>query len=131
MGLKEKTIKRTIEEDNIPYHQSNYTSVTDGGQLNFDINWEDWLSDHEGILNLNGYVLQRFTDSLNPRTANPDVKEALREGLKAVKIERAESPAEKEIAFEDDVLRMKVSPKDGFDGVFSQTEIADTWYNAL
>jgi len=124
MGLKETRVANYIREDNIPFHQRTYKDKT-GADLAFDIDWDQWSKDHDGLLNLNGYVLQQFTDSLNLVGHDEAAKNALRDGLHTIKVVRIEDPSAKSVALEDGVLTFQVAPAAGWDGVIAAREIAD------
>jgi len=131
MGLKEKRLMAVIEEENIPYHVENYRQVTDGGELAFEVDWDQWADDHQGLLNLNGYQLQQFTDALHIVAADAMGKQALRDGLRTVKVVRVEDPADSEVALSDGVLEIKTAPAAGWDGVTRGREIADHLLDTL
>lgn len=122
MGLKERRIQQNLTDNDIPWHQRNFKEFY-GGDLQYEINWDEWLNDHDGILNLNGYVLQQITDTFVTIGSDETGKQALRDGLKVIKVVRVETPAEKKMELQDGTLTMHVSPKDGYAGVFSNSEV--------
>ncbi len=124
MGLKEKRLITVIEDENIPFHKRNYSEFV-GGDLTIEVNWDEWSSDHEGLLNLNGYVLQQFTDSLNQIGLDAAAKEALTEGVKTLKVNRAADAAGKSISLKDGTLELTVAPVEKWDGVITASEIKD------
>jgi len=124
MGLKEKRIINSLQGGDIAYHQTNFETVT-GAKLAVEIDWDQWSDDHEGLLNLNGYVLQQFTDSLNQIGLDAAAKEALGEGVKTVMIERVEDPADKSISLSGGTLTFAVAPAHKWDGVIRSGDIKD------
>jgi len=130
MGLKEKKLRSVVENENLPFHIRTFKEYC-GGDLEIEIDWDQWMSDHEGLLNLNGYQIQQFTDALNLVGHDADTKEAMAEGVRKLKIERADSPDAKSMALADGTLTIAAAPAAGWDGVFSGREIADHLLNNL
>ncbi len=124
MGLKEKRIINNLQESDIPFHQSNFKSIA-GTDLTVDIDWDEWSTDADGLLNLNGYVLQQFTDSLNQIGLDAAAKEALADGIKTVKVVRAQMPDERSVVLENGTLTLTVAPSAGWDGVVPSGTIKD------
>lgn len=124
MGLKEKKLRKVIEDENIPFHARTFKDYC-GGELEVDIDWDEWMSDYEGLLNLNGYQIQQFTDSLNLLGHDADTKEAVAESIRTVKIERADAPEDRSIELSAGVLSIRTSPSAGWEGAFNGREIAD------
>jgi len=124
VGLKETRVINHIRDNEIPFHQRNYKEFA-GGDLAFDIDWDQWTSDHQGLLNLNGYVLQQFTDSLNKIGRDDAAAQALRDGVKTIKVVRVEEPSAASIALENGVLTFHVAPAAGWDGVIDSSAIRD------
>ncbi len=124
MGLKETRVINHIRDNEIPFHQRNYNQFT-GGDVAFDIDWDQWKSDHQGLLNLNGYVLQQFTDSLNRIGRDEAAAQALRDAIKTIKVVRVEEPSAASIALENGVLALHVAPAAGWDGVIDASGIRE------
>jgi len=100
MGLKEKKLRTVIENENLPFHIRTFKDYC-GGDLEIEIDWDAWMSDHEGLLNLNGYQIQQFTDALNLVGHDADSKEAMSEGVRKLRIERADGPEAKALKLAD------------------------------
>jgi len=124
MGLKEKKLRNVIENENLPFHIRTFKDYC-GGDLEIEIDWDQWMSDHEGLLNLNGYQMQQFTDALNLVGHDADTKEAMAEGVGKLKIEHADSADAKSMALAYGTLTIAAAPAAGWDGVFRGREIAD------
>jgi len=124
MGLKEKKLRTVIENENLPFHVRTFKDYC-GGDLDIEIEWEQWMNDHDGLLNLNGYQVQQFTDALNLVGHDADTKQAVAEGLHKLKVVRAESPESKSIELADGTLTITTAPAAGWGGVFNGREIAD------
>lgn len=122
MGLKETRVINHIRDTEIPFHQRNFKSFT-GTDLAFDIDWDAWSDDHAGLLNLNGYVLQQFTDSLNQIGRDDAAREALGAGVKTIRVVRTEDPAAASITLQDGVLELMVAPAAGWEGVIHSQSI--------
>ncbi len=123
MGMQEKRIIANIQDNEIPFHQRNFAEVTKGGELAFDIDWDEWSKDYDGVLNLNGYVLQQFTDAISRIGVDAIGQEALREQIRTVKVIREEG--EPSIALADGVVTLKVFPAKGYDGVLANSQIQE------
>jgi len=124
MGLKENRLIAHIQENEYPFHQRTFEEAT-GAPLEIEVDFDAWSQDHEGLLNLNGYVLGQFTEII-PRIAVDDLgKEALRESVKKLKVTRVDDAASKSMTLENGVLHLAVAPAAGFDGVFRNSEIKE------
>lgn len=124
MGLREKRIIEYLQNEQIPFHQRNFKDIT-GCDLAVEVDWDDWSSDYDGVLNLNGYVLQQFTDSLNQIGLDNAAKEALGEGIKIVKVVKVGDPADRGLQLEGGVLTLHVAPEAGWEGVIPSGNIKD------
>ena len=124
MGLREKKLRTVIENENLPFHVRTFKDYC-GGDLEVEIEWDQWMNDHEGLLNLNGYQIQQFTDALNLVGHDADTKQAVGEGVRKLKVVRAESPDGKSIELADGTLTITTAPAAGWDGVYNGREIAD------
>jgi len=124
MGLKERKLREVIENENIPFHVRTFKDYC-GGDLDIEINWEQWHNDYDGLLNLNGYQLQQFTDALNLVGHDAITKEAVAQRIQKLRIERVEEPNARSLDLKDGTLAIAAAPAAGWDGVFNGHEIAD------
>jgi len=124
MGLKERKLRDVIENENIPFHVRTFKDYC-GDDLDIEINWQQWNNDYDGLLNLNGYQLQQFTDALNLLGHDDVTKEAVAQGVQKVRIERVENPDERSLDLNDGTLAIATAPAAGWEGVFNGREIAD------
>lgn len=124
MGLKENRIIQTIKEENIP---SNKFMLKDhfGIEMEFDVNFDEWKSGYEAVLNLNGYVLGQATEAVGQVARDDMGKQAIQESVKTIKAVRVDSPDKKELKLEDGALVLYVAPEHGWDGVFGKAEITE------
>jgi len=130
MGLKERKLREVIENENIPFHVQTFKDYC-GGDLDIEINWEQWNNDYDGLLNLNGYQLQQFTDALNLVGHDDVTKEVVAQRVQKLRIERVENPDAISMDLEDGTLAIATAPAAGWEGVFSGREIADYLLNNL
>jgi len=124
MGLKERKLREVIENENIPFHVRTFNDYC-GGELDIEINWEQWNNDYDGLLNLNGYQLQQFTDALNLVGHDAVTKEAVAQRVQKLRIERVEKPDAISMDLKDGTLAIATAPAAGWEGVFNGREIAD------
>jgi len=124
MGLKERKLREVIENENIPFHVRTFNDYC-GGELDIEINWEQWNNDYDGLLNLNGYQLQQFTDALNLVGHDAVTKEAVAQRVQKLRIDRVEKPDAISMDLKDGTLAIATAPSAGWEGVFNGREIAD------
>jgi len=124
MGLKERKLREVIENENIPFHVRTFKDYC-GGDLDIEINWEQWNNDYDGLLNLNGYQLQQFTDALNLVGHETVTKEAVAQRIQKLRIERVEKLDAISMDLKDGTLAIETAPAAGWEGVFNGREIAD------
>ncbi len=123
MGLKEKRLMKVIEDENIPFHVNTFKDVTKGGELTIEIDWDEWADDHEGLLNLNGYAIQQFTDALVQVAIDDLAAEALREQVKTLRIERIGTSVTPSIELGAGTLTLRVAPAASWEGVVRNSDI--------
>jgi len=124
MSMKEKRLVKNLTESEIPFHVRTFKEMT-GGDLSIEIDWDQWAGDETGLLNLNGYVLQQFTDTLITLSSDEIGKEALRTQIKTLKVVPAASAEDKSILLKDGVLLFTVKPSEGWDGTIKNGEIRE------
>ncbi len=124
LGMKEKRLIKNLEESEIPFHKKTFADMT-GGKLEIEVDWSQFGGDDAGLLNLNGYVLQQFTDTLVHLAADDVGKESLRDQIQKLKVVRVDSADDKSVTLEEGVLVLKVKPSDGWDGVIRNSTIQE------
>ncbi len=124
MGLQENRLIKVVQDENIPTHLNQLREFA-SHSINFDLDWDEWKSGYEAILNLNGYVLGQIVEAILFVARDDLGKEAIRESVKTLQVRKAASPSDKSIKLADGVLSLEVSPEAGWDGVYSRSEVQE------
>jgi hypothetical protein len=122
MGLQERQMIRTLTETTLPGREQEIAEICGSG-AKYEVAWDTLQNDAAGLNFLDNVSCHRLNMALRTIAMDPLGKEALRDGLKAVKLANVASPAEKSLAFANGVLEMRCAYAAGLSGAFSDGEI--------
>jgi len=113
---------RTLTETTLPEREREITEIC-GSAARYEVAWDTLQSDAAGLNFLDNVSCHRLNMALRTIALDPLGKEALRDGLKAVKLSNVASPDEKSLGFAGGVLEMHCAYAAGLSGAFSDGEI--------
>jgi hypothetical protein len=122
MGLQERQMIRDLTEKTLPEREAEITEIC-GGTARYDVDWDSLSNDAEGLRFLDNLSCHRLNMALRTISIDPMGKEALRDGLKSVKLRNVKSKEEMKISFRDGVLEMHCAYALRTDGMFNDSEI--------
>lgn len=122
MGLQERQLIRDLSEKTLPEREKEITEIS-GGTTRYEVDWDSLSSDAEALRFLDNISCHRLNMALRTIALDPMGKDALRDGLKTVKLRNVTSKDEMRIEFRDGVLEMHCAYALRTDGMFNDMEI--------
>jgi len=122
MGLQERQMIRDLTEKTLPEREKEITEIC-GGTARYEVDWDSLSSDAEALRFLDNLSCHRLNMALRSISMDPMGKEALRDGLKAVKLRNVKTKEEMKMEFSGGVLEMHCAYALRTDGMFNDGEI--------
>lgn len=130
MGLQERQMIRDLTEKTLPEREKEITEIC-GGTARYEVDWDSLSSDAEALRFLDNLSCHRLNMALRSISIDPMGKDALRDGLKLVKLRNVKSKDEMKMEFRDGVLEMHCAYALRTDGMFNDMEIYKTLMGGL
>ena len=130
MGLQERQMIRDLTEKTLPEREKEITEIC-GGTARYDVDWDSLANDAEAIRFLDNLSCHRLNMALRTIALDPMGKDALRDGLKSVKLRNVKTREEMKMDFRDGVLEMHCAYALRTDGMFNDMEIYKTLMGGL
>ena len=124
MGLAEKRKIKELQDTVLPGRVKEIEEIC-GKAIAYDVDWASLAEDAEGLNFLDNISCHRLNMALRMICQDDLGKEAVREGLKSVKLTNVKDKAAKKLAFEGGVLHMTCAYAMKLDGAFSDGEIRE------
>ena len=124
MGLEERRRIKELQEVTLPGRVREIEEIC-GKAIPYEVDWESFAGDLEGLNFLDNLSCHRLNMALRTICVDDLGREAVREGLKLVKLRNARSKDAMRIAFEDGVLEMHCAYALRTDGMHSDNAIRD------
>lgn len=122
MGLQERQMIRDLSEKTLPEREKEITEIT-GGTTRYEVDWDSLANDAEGLRFLDNISCHRLNMALRTVALDPMGKEALRDGLKTVKLRNVKTVEEMKMSFAGGVLEMHCAYALGTTGMHRDTDI--------
>ena len=131
MGLAERRKIKELQDTTIPERTAELTEISGGGEITYDIDWDSFADDLEGLNFLDNISCHRTNMALRVICLDDMGKEAVRDGLKQIKLKNVKTKPEMLISFSGGVLEMHCAYAQRTDGMFSDNEIRDVLMQGL
>ena len=122
MGLQERQMIRDLTEKTLPEREKEITEIC-GSAARYEVDWDSLANDAEGLRFLDNLSCHRLNMALRSISMDPMGKDALRDGLKTVKLRNVNTKEEMKIQFREGVLEMHCAYALRTDGMFNDMEI--------
>jgi hypothetical protein len=122
MGLNETRKMKELREITIPSRVKEIEEIC-GAPIPYDIDWQSLSNDIEGLNFLDNISCHRVNMALRMICQDDLGKEAVRQGLKTIKLKNVKSKGDMKMSFENGVLEMHCDYALRTDGMFSDGEI--------
>ena len=130
MGLQERQMIRDLSEKTLPEREKEITEIC-GGTAKYEVDWDSLANDAEGLRFLDNLSCHRLNMALRSISLDPMGKDALRDGLKTIKLRNVKTKEEMKMEFKDGVLEMHCAYALRTDGMFNDMEIYKTLMGGL
>jgi len=124
MGLDERRRIKELQEVTFPERVREIEEIC-GAPIPYDVDWDSLSNDAQGLNFLDNLSCHRLNMALRTICADELGKEAIRDGLKVVKLKNVADLGSKHIAFADGVLEMHCAYAQGASGMIPDGEIRD------
>ncbi len=123
MGLNERRKIKELQETTFPERTAELAEICGGGRITYEVNWDSFADDLEGLNFLDNLSCHRTNMALRVICRDDMGKEAVRDGLKLIKLNNVKTKPEMQISFAEGILEMHCAYALRTDGMFSDTEI--------
>jgi hypothetical protein len=130
MGLLERQMIRDLSEKTLPERENEITEIC-GAAARYVVDWDSLANDAEALRFLDNLSCHRLNMALRTIAIDPLGKEALRDGLKTIKLRNVPEPGAMKIEFHDGVLEMHCAYALGTGGMFNDRDIYNTLMKGL
>jgi hypothetical protein len=130
MGLAERRKIRELQETTFPDREREIEEIC-GKAIPYQVDWESLSDDLEGLNFIDNLSCHRLNMALRVICQDDLGKEAVRDGLRLIKLQNVKDRSAMKIAFEDGVLEMRCAYAQRTDGMFSDNEIREVLMEKL
>jgi len=130
MGLEERRMIKELQEVTLPGRVKEIEEIC-GAPIPYDVDWPSLSDDKTGLNFLDNISCHRLNMALRVICSDDMGKEAVRDGLKKVRLVNVKSEAEKTMTFEGGVLEMHVPYALGGSALISDNEIRELLLKGL
>lgn len=124
MGLAERRKIKELQETTFPERVKEIEEIC-GKPIPYEVDWESLADDAEGLNFIDNLSCHRLNMALRVICLDDLGKEAVRDGLKLVKLKNVRDKGEMKIAFADGVLEMHCAYALRTEGMFNDNEIRE------
>ena len=122
MGLNERRKIKELQETTFPERVKEIEEIT-GVAIPYEVDWESMADDAEALRFIDNISCHRLNMALRVICADQMGKEAVRDGLKLVKLKNVKEVADMKMDFSGGVLEMHCAYAQGTTGMFSDNAI--------
>lgn len=130
MGLNERRKMKELQETTFPERVKEIEEIC-GRPIPYEVDWESLAEDLEGLNFIDNLSCHRLNMALRTICMDDLGREAVREGLKLVRLKNVKDKADMALAFEDGVLEMRCAYALRTEGMFSDGEIREALMRRL
>lgn len=122
MGLAERRKIKELQEVTFPERVKEIEEIC-GKAIPYEVDWESLADDAEGLNFIDNISCHRLNMALRTICIDDLGKEAVREGLRLIRLKNVKDKGAMSMAFTDGVLEMHCAYALRTDGMYSDTEI--------
>ena len=130
MGLEERRMIKELQDVTLPGRVKEIEEIC-GAPIPYEVDWASLADDKGGLNFLDNLSCHRLNMALRVICCDDMGKEAVRDGLKKVKLVNVKSNDDKKMTFEGGVLEMHVAYALGASALFSDNEIREVLLKGL
>lgn len=122
MNMLERRKTKEVVETQIPEREAEIIEIV-GTHIGYEVDEESFSGDIDGMNFVDNVSCHRLNMALRMICMDDLGKEAVRDGLKLIKLTNVPAEADKALSFHDGVLSMSCAYAKGLSGAFSDGEI--------
>ncbi|MGV3710547.1 MAG: hypothetical protein ACO1Q7_17080 [Gemmatimonas sp.] len=122
MGLNERRKIKELQDTTFPARIKEIEEIC-GKAIPYDVDWDSLADDTEGLNFIDNLSCHRVNMALRVICSDDMGKEAVRDGLKSIKLKNAQDTKDMKMTFEKGVLEMHCAYAKGTGGMFPDGEI--------
>jgi len=124
MGLNERRKIKELQDTTFPGRVKEIAEIC-GKPIPYDVDWESLADDAEALNFIDNLSCHRLNMALRVICQDDMGKEAVREGLKSIKLKNVKDKAAMKMTFDGGVLEMHCAYAMRTDGMYSDNEIRE------
>jgi hypothetical protein len=124
MGLNERRKIKELQDETLPEREKEIEEIC-GQAIPYEVDWTSLEDDLEGLNFLDNLSCHRLNMALRTICVDDMGKEAVRDGLKLIKLKNVKDKADMSMTFEGGTLEMHCAYALRTDGMFSDGEIRE------
>ena len=124
MGLNERRKIKELQDVTFPGRVKEIEEIC-GAAIPYEVDWDSLADDAEGLNFIDNISCHRLNMALRVICSDDMGKQAVREGLKKIKLKNVKDKAAMKMTFEGGVLEMHCPYALRTDGMFSDNEIRE------
>lgn len=124
MGLAERRKIKELQDTTFPERTREIEEIC-GKAIPYEVDWDSLADDAEGLNFIDNLSCHRLNMALRTICIDDMGKEAVREGLRLIKLKNVKNKSDMSISFDDGVLEMRCAYALRTDGMYSDAEIRD------
>src|SRR5437762_1789736 len=122
MGLIERRKIKELQETTFPDREKEIEEIC-GKAIPYEVDWESLADDAEGLNFIDNISCHRLNMALRAICIDDMGKEAVREGLRLIKLKNVKNKSDMSLNFDVGVLEMHCAYAQRTDGMYSDAEI--------
>src|SRR3954470_8371036 len=130
MGLNERRKMEDLKTVTFPGRVKEIEEIC-GKAIPYDVDWESLADDGEGLNFIDNISCHRLNMALRVICQDDMGKQAVRDGLKSIKLKNVKDKSAMKMTFDDGVLEMHCAYAQRTDGMFSDNEIRELMVKKL
>ena len=124
MGLNERRKTKELQETTFPERVKEIEEIC-GKAIPYEVDWDSLAEDLEGLNFIDNLSCHRLNMALRMICQDDLGKEAVRDGLKLIKLKNVKDKAAMRLSFEAGVLEMHCAYAQGTNGMFNDGDIRE------
>jgi len=130
MGLQERRKIQELKDKTLPERSREIAEIC-GREIGYEVDWPSIENDAQALNFLDNLSCHRLNMALRTICIDDIGREAVREGLKLVRLRNVGDPAQRRIVFEHGILEMDCAYAQGASGMHSDGAIREVLLAAL
>jgi hypothetical protein len=130
MGLNERRKIKELQDTTFPERVREIEEIC-GKSIPYEVDWDSLADDAEGLNFIDNISCHRLNMALRVICQDDMGKEAVRDGLKLIKLKNVKDKSAMKMTFDGGVLEMHCAYAQRTDGMFSDNQIRELLVNKL